>query len=285
MGKNKSYTWYLNGEFVPAEKAVLPISDLGLQRGWGVFDFLRTYNGKPFQLIAHLARFRHSADKSLITVNNTAKEMESIINKLLSRNNVKGSVGIKLFATAGRSRDGLSPTGETTFGVMILPLHGYPRKMYQRGIKLDLYRELRVNPQVKSTNYAAVLIYLMRVRRRGFDDILYVGDDDLVYESARSNFFAFVNNTLVTPKEGVLLGITRKLVIALARKRFPVKEGTLTLKQLERAQEAFITSTEREIMPVVQIGETQIGDGKVGLRTKQLMKAFKEAASMVAIIK
>ena len=274
----KDNIWYLNGKYLPVSEANLPISDLGLQRGWGVFDFLRTYNGRPFQLADHTARFQRSARTSLIDINKTAPEIETIINKLLIRNNVKGSVGIKLFATAGKSADGLSSENKPTFGVMIVPLHEYPRKMYQRGIKLDLYRDLRVNPQVKSTNYAAVLTYLMRVKRRGFDDILYAGKNGIVYESARSNFFAFVNNTLVTPKNGVLLGITRKLVIDLARKRFSVKEGILTLKQLETAEEAFITSTEREIMPVVQVGTRKIDGGSVGPRTRLLMDEFHRLA-------
>lgn len=266
--------WYVNGKFVTSTKAVLPFSDLGIQRGWGVFDFLRTYSGRPFQLSAHIARFLRSAEGSLINLKRSPEELSSLVNRLIARNSVAGSVGIKLFATAGNSRDGLVGGDKPTFGIMLLPLHRYPKAMYTRGIKLAIYRDLRVNPEVKSTNYAAVLIRMAEEKRRGFDDILYVGTDNVVYESARSNFFAFVNGTWVTPKERVLQGITRKLVIDLTPKRFPVREGVLTLAQLRTATEAFVTSTEREIMPVVRVGGFLIGKGRVGEGTKILMSDF-----------
>lgn len=274
MKNHRSSIWYLNGKFIPSAKTKIPITDLGLQRGWGVFDFLRTYSGRPFQLSAHIARFLRSAKGSLINLNRSAEELIELVNQLINRNSVVGSVGIKLFATAGESSDGLSPVSKATFGVLLLPLHRYPREMYTRGIKLGIARELRVNPEIKSTNYAAVLIRMAKEKRRGYCDILYVGTNNVVYESARSNFFALINGTWITPKEGVLPGITRWLVIELARKRYLVREGRLTLTQLRKASEAFVTSTEREIMPVVRVGDFRIGNGEAGEGTKQLMADF-----------
>lgn len=275
MGKRQPLIWYLENKFIYSTDAKIPITDLGLQRGWGVFDFLRTYGGHPFQLSAHVARFLRSTKGYLIHLNKSAEELTQLVNKLIARNSVIGSVGIKLFATAGNSHDGLLSENKPTFGIIILPLHRYPRAMYQRGIKLNVYRQLRVNTEVKSTNYAAVLVRCAAEKRRGFDDILYVGEGNEVYESSRSNFFAFISGVLVTPKEGVLLGVTRKLVITMARKRFPLREGKLTLAQLRKADEAFVTSTEREIMPVVRIGADWVGSGLVGENTKQLMEMFR----------
>ncbi|MEK7610895.1 MAG: aminotransferase class IV [Patescibacteria group bacterium] len=274
MEKRQPIIWYLENKFIHSTDAKIPITDLGLQRGWGVFDFLRTYSGQPFQLSVHVARFLRSTKGSLINLNKSAEELTQLVNRLIARNSVVGSVGIKLFATAGNSRDGLTGGKKPTFGIMLLPLHRYPRATYTRGIKLGIYRELRTNPEVKSTNYAAVLVKMAVEKRRGFDDILYVGTNNVVYESARSNFFALINGTWITPKEGVLPGITRKLVIGLSRKRYPVREGVLTLAQLKKAGEAFITSTEREVMPVVKVGSFRIGNGRVGDKTKQLMADF-----------
>lgn len=287
MKNHRLPIWYLNGKFLKAGETRVPISDLGLQRGWGVFDYCRTYNGKPSKLEDHLNRFYHSANATAIKIWISKKELKLIITKLLKVNGASGNneVGVKMILTAGESFDGVTPSGKPTLCIMVIPLIKYPQKLYQIGASLTVCRENRSFPEVKTTNYLAAMIALKEAKKNGFDDILYIDANDEVLESSRSNFFAFFGDRMVTAKDGVLGGVTRKIVIELAKKHFIVEQRKLFFKELDNASEAFITSTEREIMPVVQVGKIRIGNGKVGLRTKQLMGIFKEATSVVAIIK
>jgi branched-subunit amino acid aminotransferase/4-amino-4-deoxychorismate lyase len=128
---------------------------------------------------------------------------------------------------------------------------------------------------VKSLDYLVAMVALQEARAKGFDDALLVGGRGEVFEATRSNFFAFFGNTLVTANEGILPGVTRGLVLTLARRFFRTKEKKFFLKDLKKAEEAFITSSDKEILPVVRVGKTVIGDGKVGWRTRQLMREFK----------
>ena len=112
--------------------------------------------------------------------------------------------------------------------------------------------------------------------RRGATDALFVNERDHVLEATRSNFFIFRGDTLVTPNRGILLGITRNVVLELARGKFPIEERPILLDELALADEAFITSSSKEITPVIQIDDRIIGDGKPGQRTYQLEQLFIE---------
>ncbi len=276
MGKNKSYTWYLNGKFVPAEKAVLPVSDLGLQRGWGVFDYCRTYGGKPFRLEDHLDRFFMSASAVALKVPKTKRELIELTDRLLARNKLKGEAGIKFLLTAGGSKDGVVPNGPATLAIIVFPMKKYSLLLYRKGASLAVCRQGRSYPEVKTLNYLAAMVALKEAKKNGFDDILYLGPHDEILESSRSNFFVFIGDNLVTPEEGILAGITRKIVCELAGNRYNVRARQLRLSEMRHASEAFITSSDKEIMPVVRIGKNRIGKGLVGERTKQLMVDYKE---------
>ena len=117
---------------------------------------------------------------------------------------------------------------------------------------------------------------LKEAARRNATDALFVNEKGHVLEATRSNFFIFRGDTLVTPGTGILLGITRNVVLQLARGRFPVEERPVSLGELALADEAFITSSSREIMPVVQIDDVMIGKGIPGSRTYELEQRFIE---------
>ena len=239
--------WYLNGKFLAAGETVVPVSDLGLQRGWGVFDYCRTYNGKPFRLEDHLNRFYLSASAAALKVGERKPKLKGIILKLLIKNRQlfsKCEVGIKMILTAGASIDGVTPNGGPTLCIMAHPLIAYPEAIYQKGASLAVCRDGRTYPEVKTTNYFTAMVAIKNAKKKGFDDILYVGSGGEVLESSRSNFFAFFGDKLVTAKEGVLGGVTRKIVMEIAKEHFIVEQRELFFKEIAKASEAYITSSD-----------------------------------------
>lgn len=269
--------WYLNGEFINPSEAQISIMDLGLLRGWGVFEYLRTYNGNLFKVEAHLRRFYHSSRRLCIKPPLPFRKMLLLVKKLVNRNvGIKKSAGIKIILTAGVSSDGLTSSNKPTLAILIFPLHPYAEVFYKKGIKVQTIEARRSVPEAKSLDYLRAMVALTEAKKKGFDDFIYVGEDKKVLEASRSNLFIVRGNILYTPKTGVLSGVTRESVIEVASKLYDVKLDDFTLDFLMKADEVFITSTDKEIMPVCQINNSKIGDGSPGRVTVDLMKRFKE---------
>jgi branched-chain amino acid aminotransferase len=134
----------------------------------------------------------------------------------------------------------------------------------------------RALPEAKTANYVAAIRALKEAACYGASDALFVNEQDHVLEATRSNFFIFRGDTLITPRTGVLIGVTRNVVLGLARDRFAIEERPIQLEELFIADEAFLTSSSREITPIVQIDDWTIGDGKPGPRTYELEQRFIE---------
>lgn len=265
---------YLNGKTVPEDKAHIGISDLGVLRGYGVFDFLRTYNGKPFYLREHLDRLENSAKLVGLKVPLAKSEISKIINKLLKINKLDEAT-IKIIVTGGCSADGLTcDINHPTVLILTREIHQAPPEVYKKGIKLMTFEHQRNHPEAKTIDYITMLKLQNQKQKQKAFEILYV-NKGLILEGATSNFFLFIKNKLITPKNNVLAGITKKVVLKLAGKNFKVEERNVKVSEIKKATEAFITSTTREILPVVKIDGITIGDGKVGKNTKLLMEVFK----------
>ena len=264
---------YLNGKILETKNAKVSIADIGILRGFGVFDYLRTYNGKPFLFEEHVDRFEKSAILSGLRVPISRTEIKNIIASLLKKNNVKDA-GIRMALTGGESDDGLDWNAKTpTFFILIQALHAYDMKMYEKGASLITSEFQRENPGAKTNNYLTRIKLSPKLLKKKAQEVLYI-KDGIVLEGATCNIFAFVGNSLITPKDDILLGTRRALVIGLAKKYFKVRERQLTKKELENADEAFITSTTRDIMPVTKIDDKKIGSGQVGDNTKKLMELY-----------
>ena len=147
---------------------------------------------------------------------------------------------------------------------------------FAQGIKLITTSLQRTAPEAKTTSYVSAIRALKEARRQQATDALFINEHGHVLEGTRSNFFIFRGDTLVTPREGILIGITRNVVLDLARGRFPIEERPIRLEELRQADEAFITSSSREIVPVVQVDELLIGSGKPGKPTYELEQRFIE---------
>jgi branched-chain amino acid aminotransferase len=268
------YYSYLNGKILPYSNTFVHISDLGLLRAYGVFDYLRTYNGRPFLLEKHLARFENSARELNFRLPLSKKEITRIIHLLLKKSNLDRDAGIRLLLTGGKSADGITIT-KPTFAVTIEKLVPVPQKLYTTGVKLITNDFQRETPLVKTTNYKNAIKANREKLQAQAHEILYCAKGRIL-ETTRNNFFIFKGNTLVTAKENVLHGITRGFVISLARENFRVEERDLLVKELPHASEAFITGTTRKILPVVQVNDRMIGNGKPGENSLRLLKLFEE---------
>jgi branched-chain amino acid aminotransferase len=266
---------YLNNFWVKKEALKISAFDLVVTRGFGVFDFLRTYNKKPFFLEEHLDRFFNSLSILEMKSSKTKKEIEKIIEEGIKKNNFE-ETDIKIIQTGGESDDGITPKGKYNFIVMFTPATLYPKQYFEKGIALITYPFSRLFPEAKSLNYLAGVLAIKNAKKRKAVEALYV-DKKKIYECVISNFFAVVGEKLITPKQNILIGITRQVVINLAKKLgFKVEERDLFLKEIPKFSEAFITASNKEIMPVVRIDNQRISNGKVGKITKILMKEFRE---------
>lgn len=256
----------INGRLIPAPEAALKVNDLALQRGYGIFDFFKTVNGHPVFLNDHLIRFLYSAKEMRLDNGLCMQELEQQIHTLQTSNQLPES-GIRLTLTGGYAPDGYSvatPNLILTQIALTLP-RALPPPIQL--MTLEFQRQL---PTVKSIDYLMAIWLQPQVRQQAMDDVLYISAG-VVRECPRANYF-IINNKgeLQTTKEKLLWGITRKKVLELAAKILPVAEKDITLEDLARAREAFITSTTKHITPVKAVDGQLVGNGEPGELTQLL---------------
>ncbi len=267
-------TYYVNGQFVPASEAVIPVDDLAIMRGLGVFDLLRTLNGKPLFLKEHIQRLEDSARRIGIPLPWPRVELIRVVMETLHRNTFKES-NIRIVVTAGSSPDFLTPLGEPRLLVLVTRAPELPAEWYTDGVKIITFFSERNIPGAKSIDYVPATIALKQARGQDAIEAVYVGRKGLVLEGTTSNLFAVFSGTMVTPGRGILSGVTRKAVLHLAEEMGPVELRDLPLAELLTADEVFITGTNKMIVPVVQVDDTVIGDGQPGEYTQNLMNALR----------
>jgi branched-chain amino acid aminotransferase len=267
--------WYIGGQWVHPDEATISINDMAVLRGYSVFESLRTYNFRPFHLDEHLERLYRSAIMIDMEVPWSSKQIADIVREIITRNTYQNA-SIRLLVTGGESEDGILPSGNPLLVVMITPLRERDMERFARGSKLITTKLQRISPEAKTANYIAAVRALKEASRRNASDALFVNEREHVLEATRSNFFIFRGDTLVTPRRGILIGITRNIVLELAQSLYVVEERPILLEELALADEAFITSSAKEITPVVQIDDLIIGDGKPGPHTYQLEQRFIE---------
>lgn len=271
--------FYVNGDYVSEEEAVLPVRDLSILRGYGAFDFLRTYGGNPFRLRKNIARLRRSCEILELDLRWSDDELYQIATETVRRNQGDGSTefGIRFVVTGGISQNNLIPDGESSLMVLVQPLHPYPKHYYEKGVKIIRSEVQRIFPDAKSTLYTPAVLSQKRAREQGAIEAFYM-DGNNVLECTTANIFAFYGNTVITPptRDNILPGITRMTVLELIEPYFEVKQEDLPYDKFISADEAFITSSNREVVPVVQVDDHMISDGTVGEGTKQVMALFKE---------
>lgn len=263
---------YMNGKFVPPSEALLPVSDLLIQRGIGVFETISTYKKRPLMLTPHLERLLTGAKNSYIHPPLGISEMRDIIREGI--NQLDEELSIKVYLSGGDIFDRAKGFTHSRFFVTYDMLELPPREFYEKGIRLEPIDEGRNDPSTKSVDYRKA--YALSPHDE-HTEILYCPEGEIT-ESAHSSFFLYLNGTLVTaPLTRVLKGTTRQAVIELARRiGLPVEERCPLLRELPHAEEAFITGSVKKILPVVRIGTQPIGNGLPGPMTKRLTELYLE---------
>jgi D-alanine transaminase/branched-chain amino acid aminotransferase len=269
---------YITGEFISIEQATIPINDLGIQRGYGVFDFLRVAGDKPLFIDDHLDRFYYSAEVMRLKIKQERTELKSIIQELISTNKLNHS-GIRLILTGGASDDGYI-ISEPRLSIIQQSMKPPPEKLPDTGIKLVSNEYQRQLPHLKTTDYLMAIWLQPWMKEKNADDILY-HHNGYVTECPRSNFFIInKEGILVTPKEKILHGITRKKIIEIGKiVGIEIQEREIHLNEIKDAKEAFITSSTKRMLPVAKINEIEISglynSGIMQIIWKKLMELEK----------
>lgn len=269
---NKFY--FFNGEILPAAEAKLHVSDLGILRGYGIFDFFRTSKGKPIFVEDYIARFIRSAAGFNFNHPYTNEQILEQVNRLVALNGFAES-GIKLVMTGGYSDNGFDPNGKSNFFILVDEFNPPMKELYEKGVKLITHQHVREFPHIKSTNYLTAMMTAGKCKALDATDVLF-HDGAVISEVTRSNFFMVKDNKVITPAKGILMGITRGKTLQLARKHYPVEEREVNLSEIYTADEAFITSSTKRLMPAVNIDGSFIGSGRPGEVTKHLQDLFLE---------
>ena len=271
--------YYLDGNFITEEEATISVHDLSLLRGYGVFDFLRSYNGHPFQLQGHIDRLARSAQLVGLALPVSTKEIFRLTMETIRYNNYQ-EYQVRLVITGGESPSGFLPErGAARLIIMVSPLHPLPEQWYNDGVKVTTSRTARFLPGAKTTNYIPAILAMQEATAQGAVEAIYLDEGGFLQEGTTSNFFAFFGSTLVTPPSSrILPGITRETVLNLAQKEFKIEIRPIHQDEIRLMDEALITASNKEILPVCTINSGQISD-RPGLHTKKLMRLFENLTS------
>lgn len=267
---------YLNGRILPLADAAISPLDIGLLRGYAVFDLLRTVNGRPFLLGAHLERLRASAAELDLVVPASDAEISAAIDELLALNQ-HAEATVRLVLTGGVSPEGMKFDRATpTFFILTHELHTPPAEVYERGTKLVTQEHRRELPTAKTTNYLTMLKHRPRADEAGGLDLLY-HSGGVVSEAASASCYIVKDGVIHAPERDVLWGTIGTFVLGLASERREIAYGEFTIADALAADEAFLTSTTRGVVPIVALDDDPVGDGTVGPVTRELMALFDSA--------
>jgi branched-chain amino acid aminotransferase len=285
---------YVNGRIAPAHEAAIPVYDHGFLYGEGVYETLRTYNRVPFLYERHTRRLRASARHLALDVPFDDETLADWIRETIDAAGEMQEAYIRVLLTRG--------VGELTYDVhatptpslviIVKPLDEPPARVAEEGITISLVPIMRnhpasVNPIIKSNNLLNNALAMQEANRRGGEEGLMCNFRGELSECSQANFFLVRGGVAITPRSasGLLEGITRAFIFDVGQEvGVPVRDEVLYPKDLEAADEAFITSTTRELSPVTRIDDTVIGNGKPGPITLKLLDGYRRRARQVTSV-
>ena len=279
---------YVNGTITSPDRAVVTVFDHGFIYGEGVYEVLRTYHRVPFLYDRHMRRLRQSAERLLLEVPFDDDTLLRWIEETTAAAGELAEAYIRVLLTRGvgdLSYD-LKATPKPSLVIIVKPFDHPPARVFEEGIRISLVSILRnhpgsVNPIIKSNNLLNNALAMQEALRRGGEEALMCNYRGELSECAQSNFFMVRDGVALTPKTeaGLLEGITREFIFEVGDDAgVTVEKATLFPRDLDTADEAFITGSTRELSPVVRIDDRQIGTGKPGPITLRLLEAFRRRA-------
>lgn len=259
---------------MPLEECCIPVADLAILRGIGVFDSIRSYGKNIFALNEHLERLSISAKKCGIEADSIMKELPAIIKKGVNHESAPDKdMVIKPYITGGKINDhGRFP--EPDFFVIFEEAHTMTQNEINMGVALKPVYTQRPFPEAKSTNYLTGYVPMIGAKPNEFEALYIVNGE--ITESTASSFFMCKDGKIITAPVGkVLRGITREILITLLRENnFVVEERCPLESELASADEAFISGSVKEVLPIIKIGNQIIGNGHPGPVSKHVHKLF-----------
>jgi branched-chain amino acid aminotransferase len=275
----------VDGRLYGEHDAVISVFDHGLLFGEGVYEVLRTYAKEPFLYRPHMVRLRASAERIALAVPFTDGELLERIRATIAAADLPGEAYVRILLTRGVGEIVYDPAACPSPSVIIIarPLVESPAAIYEDGVTIALVPIVRnhpdsVSPRIKSNNLLNNALAMQQAYKRGAFEALMRNHRGELCECAQSNFFLVSNGVLRTPpvEAGLLAGITRAFVLELAASLgIHTREETLYEEDVASADEAFLTSSTKEIVPVVAVDSLTIGEGVPGPLTKRLLEAFR----------
>lgn len=256
-----------NGEILPVSQAVIPLSNIAYQYGFGVYETIKLRNRILYFIQQHIERLLLSAKLLELEHPITKELVEEWIEELIEKNSIE-SCNIKIVLLGGKA----SQDAEL-FIILLNPL--YPdRKLYSQGAKAQTTVYERFLPNAKSLNMLQSYLSFTKAQKNGCYDALLLDKNNNILEGTRTNFFALKDKTLVTaPKEVVLEGVTRQVVLTVAQKNgYSIKEELIPLSSLAEYDAAFLTSTSSNIMPLNQIDDYKFN--QISNNLKEFMQQY-----------
>jgi D-alanine transaminase len=276
---------FLNGEFLPESKAQVSVLDRGFIFGDGIYEVIPVYGGKLFRFNEHMSRLQNSLDDIRIVNPLSADEWEKTLTELIQLND-NGDQSLYLQITRGRAkRDHALPENPTptVFAMCneLKPLAAETIKEGVAAITLDDIRWQRCH--IKATSLLPNVLLRQEALDQGAAEAILIRDGQAT-EGAASNLFAVIDGVVTTPPKGPMLlpGITRDLVLELAKNNaLPYQEKTISLAELQKADEIWLTSSTKEILSVTQLDGKRVADGKPGPLYQQLLALYQDYKQML----
>ncbi len=276
---------WINGELVDREHARISVFDHGLLYGDGVFEGIRAYGGRIFRCEDHVDRLFRSAGNIRLNIPLTKPQIVEALEQTVAANGVTDGY-IRLVVTRGAGTLGLDPNKcrEPVVFIIADQIVLYSEAMYEHGMEIITARTRRVGPDMipastKSLNYLNNILAKVEAVDAGAPEALMLNADGEIAEATGDNVFIVRGGTVLTPppESGILVGITRKVVMELAEKLgIPLREQRIRPEELYAADECFLTGTAAEVIAVTKVDGRTIGDGRPGPITRKLLAAFRE---------
>ncbi|RJQ14194.1 MAG: branched-chain-amino-acid transaminase [Nitrospiraceae bacterium] len=277
---------YLNDKLVPEIKALISVFDHGFLYGDGIYETMRAYKGVVFKIDEHIGRLFRSASMIGLEIPKGPEEIREAVYETMRANNQKEAV-IRITVSRGAGPVGLDPElcPKPTFVIFSGEFREYPKQYYRKGVKIAIVNTRRnfrgaLDPQIKSLNFLNNILAKIEAKKRGAYEAVMLNYRGLIAEGTITNIFFVRDHVLCTPaiSTGILDGITRRTILDIARESgIEISEGRFRKEEIYRAEEAFISNTTMEVMPVAAIDDVKIGPGKI---TKALHQGYRKKVAV-----
>jgi len=287
----------VNGRITGGAEAAVPVLDHGFLYGEGVYEVCRTYHGHPLLFDRHMRRMRSSADMLALPVPFTDHEAVALVTETLAAGSfaTPGVAGpeayVRLMLTRGVGDLSYDPAAcsRPTVVIIVKPHVDPPADIYELGVRVSLVPTVRnhpmsLNPLIKSNNLLNNALAMQQALKQGAFEAVMRNHRGEIAECSQSNLFVVKSGSALTPPidAGLLAGITREFLFEVAQEiGVPTMEAPLRDEDLLEADEAFLTSTTREVVPIVTVDDHRIGTGRPGPVTRALLEGFRGRAELL----